>query len=148
MKKIVIIIALFFTAPHVFSQNGFACDMKGVDTLLTPTETCILECVKKLPFEKYLGQQNMAFFDSLINCSYKKVILIAERAGYYYTTIAFSFSDNLQIRFYVKKLQYGNKKLYNAKKKWNPQLADKEIPYKVKIFHFITPICEVGSLEN
>jgi hypothetical protein len=148
MKKIIIIAVLFFSSSDAFSQNGFTCDMSEVDTLLTPTEKCILECIKQLPLEKYLGHQNIGFFDSLINCSYKKVKLVAERQGYYYTTVIFSFTENLKIKFYFKILQYGNKGWYNAKRKWDPKMANKEIPFKLKIFHFITPFCEMGSLEN
>lgn len=146
MKQLIIVAIIFLSSIQVFSQNGFTCEMNEVDSLLTPTEKCILNCIQQLPLEKYLGHKNIAFFDSLINCSYKKVVLVAERKGYYYTTVTFAFTDNLQIRFYFKKLQYGNKKLYDTKKKWDPKVADKEIPCKIKIFHFITPFCEMGSI--
>jgi hypothetical protein len=53
--------------------------MNEVDSLLTPTEKCIVECIKQFQLEKYLGQKNVAFFDSVINCFYKKSILWAER---------------------------------------------------------------------
>ncbi len=148
MKRILFISILFFCSTRVFSQKGFSCDMSEVDTLLTPTEKCIVSCIQQLPLEEYLGRQNIGFFDSLINCSYKRVILLTEKKGYYYTTVVFAFTANLQIRLYFKKLQYGNKNLYNEKNKWNPKIANREIPFKIKIFHFITPFCEIGSLSD
>jgi hypothetical protein len=76
-----IIAVLFFSATHVFSQSGFNCDMSEVDSALTPTEKCNLSCIRQLPLEKYLGQKNIGFFDSLINCSYKNVSYLSVLPG-------------------------------------------------------------------
>jgi hypothetical protein len=145
MKKIVVIIVLVFSSAHAFSQKGFACDLSEVDTLLGPTEKCILNCIQQLPLEKNLGHCNLKFFDSLINCSYKRIDYISERKGYL-TTAVFNFSDNLHIRFYFKKVQYV--KGYNPTGKWDIKLMMKETPSKLKIFYSGTPFCEMGSLSN
>jgi hypothetical protein len=144
MKKIIIIAALFFSSTCTYSQNGFVCDMKEADTLMTPTEKCILNCIQQLPLEKNLGHQNLKFFDSLINCSYKGVDYISERKGYL-TTAIFNLSNNLHIRFYFKKVRYV--KGYNPTGKWDIKLMMKETPSKLKIYYSGTPFCETGSLE-
>jgi hypothetical protein len=116
MKRGIIVLTFVFASTHVFSQKGFSCEMNEVDSLLTPTEKCIIECIKQLQLERYLGHENVAFFDSIINCSFKKTILWAERKGYYYTAIIFQLTDNLQIRLYPGKILYGNKLVYSKGK--------------------------------
>ena len=148
MKKIIIIAVLFFSSSDAVPQNGFTCDMSDVDTLLTPTEKCIVECIKQLQLEKYLGHENVAFFDSIINCSYKKTILWAERKDSYYTAIIFQLTDNLQIRLYPKKVLYGNKVGYNKKKKFDPKMANFEIPFKIVLVRGIDFFCEMGTLPS
>ncbi|MBK6828716.1 MAG: hypothetical protein IPG86_18530 [Chitinophagaceae bacterium] len=148
MRKIVFAFVLVVISSRLLAQKGFDCEMNEVDSLLTPTERCIIECIKQLPVEKFLGYRSIGFFDSLFNCTYKKVILMAERKGYYYTTIVFSFTENLHVRLYLKELRYANKNLYNAKNKWDPKIPNKEIPFKLKIYHLITPFCEVKSSKD
>ncbi len=144
MKKIIIIATLFFTSTHVFSQKGIDCDMSEVDKLLTPTEKCILECIRQVPLEKYLGLKSIGFFDSLINCSYKSVGYLYESKGYV-TTAVFSFSENLQVRFYFKRFAYIKSRTPPGQ--LNTKLMRKEVPSKLKIFYSVTPFCEIGSLE-
>ena len=115
MKKQIAIIVLVFLPVFVLSQTIDLNMAPETDTVLTPTEKCLLACIKQLPLGKYLGTKNIHFFDSLINCSIKRIVSVAERRGYYYTTVHFYFTDNLHIRFYPEELKYGNKDLYTKK---------------------------------
>jgi len=149
MKKVIIIIVSFFLlSTSAFSQKGFICDMRNVDTLLTPVEKCIVECIRQSHLEKYLGHKNISFFDSVLNCSYKKVKLWAERRDAYYTSIIFQFTDNLQMRLFPKELMYGSKMIYNEKNNFDPKLANLEIPFSIVLVHGIDYFCELGKLPS
>jgi len=148
MKRLSIFALTFLISTHTFGQTGFDCGMPGEDSVLTSTERCIVQCIKDLRLEQYLGHENVAFFDSIVNCSVKKLKLWSYRNDNYYTAIIFQLTDNLEMRLYPKQLIYSHKKMYDAKKKFDPQLAQLEIPFKITLVKGFDFLCEMGSLPG
>jgi hypothetical protein len=63
MKTIVISAIFLFSSIFAFCQSGLKCDIGEIDTLMTPVEKCILNCIKQLPLENYLAHRDIGFFD-------------------------------------------------------------------------------------
>jgi hypothetical protein len=81
----------------------------------------------------------------LINCSQKSIGYLYENKKYI-TTVVFSFSENLEVRFYFKKFVY--LKSNPPQGKLDKRLMGREIPNKIKIFYSVTPFCEIKSLSD
>jgi HKD family nuclease len=133
-------LVLFF---QVNSQGQLSCDLRGVDSLMTPSEKGILECLKTYEFEKYLGKKDINFYDSLITCANKSVRYIFELKGNF-SCVGFFFTEDFYIKFYIDTLKYTRVK--TPMKELDIELVNREIPARMVVLYSLTLICEAGKM--